>query len=67
MSSASLLWGVLFGAIGSGYFVYGKRQQHVVALLCGLALIVVPYFVTNSWLIVAVGAALAATPFVLRP
>jgi len=26
-STAAIVWNVLFGAIGAGYFIYGKRQQ----------------------------------------
>lgn len=66
MSEAWLLWGVLFGAIGLGFFVYGKRQRAVVPLLCGLALMVFPYFVGNTLLLVAVGIALIALPYFVR-
>jgi hypothetical protein len=66
MDGSSLLWGLLFGSIGMGYFVYGKRQQHVSALLCGMALMVFPYFVTSWFLIVLIGVALMALPYFLR-
>ena len=66
MSTASLLWGLLFGSIGVGFFIYGKRQSMVVPLLCGLALIVYPYFVTNTWLLLLIGIALMAVPYFLR-
>jgi len=26
LNTSSLLWGILFGSIGLGYFVYGKKQ-----------------------------------------
>jgi len=42
-----LLWGLLFGSIGLGYFIYGKKQRAVVPLVCGLALMLFPYFVSN--------------------
>ena len=48
VNTASLLWGLLFGSIGVGFFVYGKRQRMVVPLLCGLALMVYPYFVAGT-------------------
>ena len=38
MTTSSLLWGVLFGSIGLGFLIYGRRQRAVVPLLCGLAL-----------------------------
>lgn len=66
MSESSLLWGVLFGAVGLGYFVYGKKQRAVVPLICGVALMVLPYFVSNAWLLGALGIAIAAVPYFVR-
>jgi hypothetical protein len=62
---ASLLWGLLFGAIGMGYFVYGKKQARGASMLSGFALMAFPYFVTNSILIVLIGLALMAVPYFL--
>jgi hypothetical protein len=62
-----LLWGLLFGSIGLGYFIYGKKQRAVVPLVCGLALMVFPYFVPNTILLVGIGALLTAIPYFLRP
>ena len=61
-----LLWGVLFGAFGLGFFVYGKRQKAVVPLVCGVALMVFPYFVANTLLLVLIGVALIAVPYFVR-
>jgi hypothetical protein len=61
-----LLWGLLFGSIGLGYFIYGKKQRVVVPLVCGLALMVFPYFVSNVILLVGIGAILVAIPYFLR-
>ena len=66
LNTSSLLWGLLFGSIGVGFFVYGKRQRAVVPLICGVALIIFPYFVANSILLVAIGAALVAVPYFVR-
>jgi hypothetical protein len=66
MNSAQLLWGVLFGAIGVGLFVYGRRRREVVPLVCGVLLIVYPYFVANTIALVAIGVALTVAPFVIR-
>jgi hypothetical protein len=65
-SSASLLWGLLFGSIGMGYLVYGKKQQRGIALLSGIALIVFPYFVTSWVFIVLIGIVLMALPYFIR-
>ncbi len=66
METATLLWGVLFGSIGLGFFVYGRRQKTVVPLLTGLALMVFPYFVGNTVLLVVVGIVLIAVPYFVR-
>ena len=66
MNSATILWGVLFGSFGAGYFLYGKKRGMVMPLACGLALMVFPYFVANTILLVAIGAALVVLPFVVR-
>ena len=63
---AQLLWGLLFGSIGLGYFIYGKKQRAVVPLVCGLALMVFPYFVSKALLLVGIGVVLAAIPYFLR-
>ena len=66
MSTALLLWGLLFGSIGFGFFLYGKRQKSLVPLVCGLALMAVPYFITNTVVLVLVGVALMAAPYFIR-
>ena len=66
MSSSSLLWGLLFGAVGLGFFVYGRKQKSAVPFVCGFGLMVVPYFISNVYILVAVGAALIAAPYFIR-
>ena len=65
-SEASLIWGVIFGAVGLAYFVFGKRQQRFVPLFCGIGLMAFPYFVSNTVLLVIVGLALSAIPYFFR-
>ena len=60
------MWGVLFGSIGFGYFMYGRKQKAVLPLLSGLGLMVFPYFISNSFLMVAIGIILVALPFVIK-
>ena len=66
LSASSLLLGVLFGSVGLGFFIYGRRQRTIVPLLCGLTLMVVPYFIPNALLLVAVGFVLVAVPYFVR-
>jgi 4-hydroxybenzoate polyprenyltransferase len=41
---ASLIW----GSIGVGYFVYGKKQQSLPAMVGGIVMIAVSYFVGSA-------------------
>ncbi len=58
MNESELLWGILFGAIGLGMFVYGRRQRTVAPFVCGLALMGFPYFVSDTLMLVIIGIAL---------
>jgi hypothetical protein len=66
MNTSLLLWSLLFSSIGLGFFIYGKRQKAVVPLFCGLGLMIYPYFVSSSILLVAIGIALMALPYFVR-
>ena len=59
----TLFAGMLFGSIGMGYIIYGKKQQNFIALLSGVALCGIPYFVANVLLLVLICGALMAIPF----
>lgn len=66
MDTASLVWGLLFSSIGLGYFIYGKRQHSPIPLLCGLGLMVYPYFVSGRLMLIVIGGALSAIPYFIR-
>jgi hypothetical protein len=66
LNASTLLWGVLFGSIGFGFFLYGKKQRAIVPLVCGLALMVFPYFVSGTGLLIVIGIALMAIPYFVR-
>jgi len=61
-STAQLMWGVVLGSIGLGFFVYGKKQKAIVPLIVGIALMILPYVISNVYLLVLTGAALAILP-----
>ena len=65
-SEAFLLWGVVFGSVGLAYFVYGKKQRRFVPLLCGIALMAFPYFMSNTVLLVVIGLVLSVVPYFFR-
>ncbi len=62
-SASSLFVGILTGALGVAYFVYGKRQQRIGFLAAGVALCVFPYLVDGAILQILVGLGLLAAPF----
>jgi hypothetical protein len=66
LNTTQLFLGLFLGCIGLGFFVYGRKQRAPVPWLCGVALMVFPYFVSNPWLLVLIGAALIALPYFLR-
>jgi hypothetical protein len=66
MNESWLLWGLLFGSFGLGFFVYGKKQKAVVPLVCGLALMIFPYFISNTILLVLIGVSLIALPYFVK-
>ncbi len=47
MDTSSLMWGLIFGSIGLGFFVYGKKQKAAIPLFSGIGLMVMPYFISN--------------------
>ena len=64
--TSAMLWALLFSSIGMGYFVYGKKQANKVALLCGIGLMVFPYFTSNDYALVLIGVGLMAVPKYVR-
>jgi hypothetical protein len=65
-SVALLIWGVVFSSIGLGYFLYGKNQQVLAPLLSGLALMIFPYFVSSTMVLVLIGLGLCVIPYYFR-
>jgi hypothetical protein len=57
---------MLFGSIGFGFFLYGRKQRAIVPLVCGLVLMLFPYFVSGTGLLIAIGVALMAIPYFVR-
>ena len=62
----TLLFGVLFGAIGSGYLLYAKKQYDGLFAIIGFVLVIFPYFVSSAIATLVIGAVLCAAPFAIR-
>lgn len=61
-----LIWGVIFGSIGLGFFIYGKKQKAIIPLLSGIGLMVVPYFISNMYILILSGIVLVALPYIIK-
>lgn len=58
---ASLLW----GSIGIGYWIYGKKQREMMPMIGGAAMIAISYLV-SSWLLMSLlGLALMVAVYLL--
>ncbi len=64
------MWGALaslfFSCVGLFYFKRGRSENDTNKMVCGVALLLYPYFVTNTLYITLIGAALTAAPWVLE-
>jgi len=61
-----IIWAMIFGSIGLGFFIYGKNQKAIIPLVTGIALFIFPYFISNVYVLVLVGCALVALPYFVR-
>jgi hypothetical protein len=66
MDTTLLFTGLTFGSIGMGYFVYGRKQANLMAIIAGVGLCVFPYFINSVWMSIAIGVGLVLLPFVIR-
>lgn len=66
MTTSLIVFGLIFGCVGFGFFLYGKNQRAAVPLVCGVLLMIVPYFISNTYVLVAVGMLLCAIPYFVR-
>jgi hypothetical protein len=58
----TLMFGVIFGAIGGVYIALGRRNHDPTYLVTGFLLIIYPYIFSSALAIIAVGLLLMAVP-----
>ena len=63
MDTNLLMLSLLFGSIGMGLFVFGKKQGRPLHLVAGLVLMVLPYIVPNPLAMTIVAVLLTVSPF----
>jgi hypothetical protein len=56
---ASLLW----GSVGVGYFIYGKRQQSLSPMIGGIVMVMVSYFIGSALLMSLVCSGIVGTVY----
>ena len=61
---SNILLSLFMSSIGVGYFLYGKKQVNVYALICGLALMGLPYLLEGAVITVLVGGVFVVVPWV---
>ena len=64
-TKGSIIAMVTFSIVGMGYFAYGKKSQHLLMVICGIALMVYSYLVTGTIYIILIGVVLSVLPFIL--
>ena len=64
--AGNLIGGIIFGSIGFVAFVYGKRMNLWKPMLCGVALMVYPYFTTDPLVLYSIGLVGTGALYFLR-
>jgi hypothetical protein len=65
MDSTSLMLSLLFGAVGTALFLYGKKAGRIPHLAAGLSLMICPYFIPNPIAMASICLVLCVVPFFL--
>jgi drug/metabolite transporter (DMT)-like permease len=65
-SPAALFAMLMFGIIGFAAFRYGKKNGQLNPMLLGVGLMVYPYFISQTWVLYAIGCGLCAGLYFLR-
>jgi hypothetical protein len=65
-STNTLILSMIWGSIGVGFFIYGKKQARAVFLLCGILLCIVPYFISSALVSLILGSILFFLPFKIK-
>ncbi len=66
MDTTTLFVGLIFGSLGMGYIVYGRRQRNPIALVSGIALCGMPYLLTNLLFLILASILFIVLPFVVK-
>jgi len=64
--STSLVWSLALGAVGTAYFMYGKRMNKALTMGCGALLVALPYVLSGATALACVGLLICAVPYLSR-
>lgn len=62
LDSMSLIIGLVFGSIGVGYCIYGRKQSHFIAFVAGIFLMGLPYVIDNNAVLIAASLIVMIVP-----
>ncbi len=62
----NIMGGIIFSIIGWYAFMHGKREKSMRPMVIGIVLMVYPYFVSNTFLVFAIGIGLTAALYFWR-
>ena len=65
-SPSALFASILFGIIGLAAFMYGKNSMSWKPMVIGVALMVFPYFIAQTWVLYTVGCGLCGALVLFR-
>jgi hypothetical protein len=60
LDAGSMLASLLVSTIGMAVLWYGRKQRRIPQVAIGLLMLVFPFFVSNTWLMLGIGATLLA-------
>ncbi len=64
MNSSYLFAALLWGSVGLGYFIYGKKQNSWSPMVAGILMLAVSYFVSSAGLMSLICLALVAGVYI---
>jgi hypothetical protein len=57
---------IFFSIVGFGYFLYGKKSTNYLFVICGIILMVFPYFVSNPTYLIIIGVGVSLIPLIIK-
>jgi len=66
MDAGYLFAALIWGSVGMGFFIYGKKQKSPVPLACGMILMGASYFARTTMSLSIFGCAVIAVIYILK-